>query len=378
MKSSLLQKIVLSLFLTSTFCGFGQSITLSKNARTSIITCDTGNESYSLFGHTAIRITDIANNLDVVYNYGAFDFNTPNFVAKFTKGDLQYFAISSSFSDFMSQYSYEQRSVFEQELNIPLVYKQKLFENLTSVLSSSDSYYIYKFIDKNCTSMVVNLINKTFGYNVISTKIDADKTYRSILYPYFDNFFYEKLATSIMFGTKVDKKSNHIFLPFQLFESLKQTKFKNKPLSFDSKTLLEFKKQAPDSWWNNRYSYLVVLGIILVVNRKYLDNFYLLLMGFLGFFFGTVGFYSFHQELSNNYNVLLFNPILLLLIYFIIKKNNKWIINVAYFNILSLVFYLLIMIDKAHINIIIPLVITSVLVLAKLIFKKNKEASIDY
>jgi hypothetical protein len=366
------------LFLLGTLSGFAQTITLSEKARASVITCDTGNESYSLFGHTAIRISDVENNLDVVYNYGAFDFRTPNFVAKFAKGDLQYFAVANTFADFMSQYSYEQRSVFEQELNIPLADKQKLFDNLTNVLSSNESYYTYKFIDKNCTSMVVDILNKTLESKVIASKIDSDKTYRSILFPYFDNFFYEKLGTSIIFGTKVDEYSNHIFLPLQLLKSLEQTQFKNRPLCTESKTLLEFKKQVPNSWWNNMYSYLLFLGTILIANKKILDNLYLIIMGLLGIFFASVGVYSFHQELANNYNVLLFNPTLLLLFYYILRKNNKWIINIATLNMLSLLAYLIIIINKAHLIVVIPLVITSAIIMAKIIFKNGKRIPIVY
>jgi hypothetical protein len=362
----------LSFFLIGTLSGFAQAFTLSDKARASVITCDTGNESYSLFGHTAIRICDVGNNLDVVYNYGAFDFRTPNFVAKFAKGDLQYFAVANTFSDFISQYTYEQRSVFEQELNISLVAKQKLFDNLTAVLASSESYYTYKFIDKNCTSMVVDMLNKTLESKVIASEIDSDKTYRSILFPYFDNFFYEKLGTSIIFGTKVDEYSNHIFLPLQLLQGLEQTQFKNQPLCVETKTLLEFKKQAPGSWWNNIYSYLIFLGIILIANKKILDNFYLVLLGLIGVFFTTMGFYSFHQELANNYNILLFNPTLLILLYYILTKSSKWIINLAVFNILSILVYLISMINKAHLIIVLPLVITSAFVLARIIFKNYK------
>jgi hypothetical protein len=372
MKFSSLKKTFLFFFLIGTLSSFGQAIILSEKARASVITCETGNESYSLFGHTAIRITDSENNLDVVYNYGAFDFRTPNFVAKFAKGDLQYFAVANTFSDFMSQYTYEQRSVFEQELMIPLAYKQKLFDNLTAVLASSESYYTYKFIDKNCTSMVVDILNKTLGAQIISKDFDTDKTYRTILFPYFDNFFYEKLGTSIIFGTKVDQYSNHIFLPFELHKGLQQTKFKNQPLCTESKTLLEFKKQVPNSWWNNVYSYLLFLALILIVNKKYIDTFYLLVMGLLGIFFATVGFYSFHQELANNYNVLLFNPILLVLLYFIFKNNKKWIINIAVFNLVLIGVYLLVMINKAHLLIVFPLMLTSTFILAKLIYQNSK------
>jgi hypothetical protein len=372
MKSSSLKKLFLFLFLIGTLSSFGQAIVLSEKARASVITCDTGNESYSLFGHTAIRITDLENNLDVVYNYGAFDFRTPNFVAKFAKGDLQYFAVANTFSDFMSQYTYEQRSVFEQELILPLAYKQKLFDNLTAVLSSNESYYTYKFIDKNCTSMVVDILNKTLGAQIITKKLDTDKTYRSILFPYFDNFFYEKLGTSIIFGTKVDEYSNHIFLPFELHKSLQQTQFKNQLLCKESKTLLEFKKQAPNSWWNNVYTYLIFLALILVLNKKYIDIFYLLIMGLLGIFFASVGFYSFHQELANNYNVLLFNPTLLVLLYFMAAKNKKWIINLAVFNMILIGVYLIFMINKAHLLIVLPLMLTSTFILAKITFKNSK------
>jgi hypothetical protein len=372
MNSSSLKKTFLFLFLIGTLTGFGQPILLSEKARASVITCDTGNESYSLFGHTAIRITDLENNLDAVYNYGAFDFRTPNFVAKFAKGDLQYFAVANTFSDFMSQYTYEQRSVFEQELLIPLAYKQKLFDNLTAVLSSNESYYTYKFIDKNCTSMVVDILNKTLKSKIIKKDFDTDKTYRSILFPYFDNFFYEKLGTSIIFGTKVDEYSNHIFLPFELHKSLQQTQFKNQLLCKESKTLLEFKKQAPNSWWNNIYTYLIFIGLILILNKKYMDVFYLFIMGFLGIFFATVGLYSFHQELANNYNVLLFNPTLLVLLYFIMVKNKKWVVNLAVFNIVLIGIYLIVMITKAHLLIVLPLLLTSIIILAKIVFRYSK------
>lgn len=369
---SLLKKLFFFALLIISMSGFGQNILLSKNAQVSVITCDTGNETYSLFGHTALRITDADNNLDVVYNYGAFDFATPNFVAKFAKGDLQYFAIAHSFSDFMSQYTYEQRSVFEQELIIPLVYKQKLFDNLNSVLASDGRYYTYKFIDRNCTSMVVEMLNQTLESNIIVKKTDTDKTYRTILYPYFDNFFYQKLGTSIIFGKKVDELGTRIFLPFELLKSLEQTQFENHPLCKESKTLLKFKKEVPSSWWDNFYTFVFLLGFIVVINKKSIDLFYLSLIGLLGIFFGFMGFYSLHQELAHNYNILLFNPLLLALLYFHYTQNKKWIINVALVNILFLIIYVVFMFNKIHLLIVLPLILTSLVLLVKMIMLNSK------
>jgi hypothetical protein len=375
MNLSILKKIVFfAIFLGSANISFGQNKILSENAKVSVLTCGTGNESYSLFGHTAIRITDPDQFIDLVYNYGAFDFNTPNFVAKFTKGDLQYFAVTHSFTDFMSEYNYERRSVYEQELNIPYALKQKLFQNLNTSLASGESHYTYKFIDKNCTSMVVDIINKTLDTVAIVKNTDTDITYRTILFPYFEGHFYEQLGTSIIFGKKVDRLGTQIFLPFELLKSLKQVQYKNQLLAQENKTLLEFNETQAGSWWNNCYSYLLLLGAIVIVNRKFTNQLYLLTMGLLGLFFLAVGFYSSHQELAYNYNVLLFNPATLVLLYFCYMKNRKWIYVLSLFNLAALFVYLLILINKAHLLIVLPLIVTSGIVLVRLLIENKRSA----
>jgi len=364
------------LVLLSFSIGFGQSVPLSKDAKISVITCGLGNETYSYFGHTAIRVSDPANNLDVVYNYGAFDFRTPNFVAKFTKGDLQYFVITHSFSEFMEEYNIEKRSVFEQELLISQDLKQKLFDKLNATLLSEDRYYTYKFIDKNCTSMVVDIINNTLNENVIVKKGDTDITYRSILYPYFDGHFYEKLGTSIIFGTKVDQLGTRIFLPFELKNSLEKVSFQNKPLVSKSKTLLFFEKETPASWWNNIYSYLIILAFVVLAHNKIVDKIYLLVLSLMGIFFVCVGFYSFHLELSMNYNVLLFSPLLLILIFLSIVKNKKWTYRFAVLHLIFLVIYSIFMINKAHFIIVLPMIITSGFVLVRVAIRNKKRIPI--
>jgi hypothetical protein len=371
------KKIVLFILLLSTTSySFGQSIELSKNTQVSVITCGTGNESYSLFGHTAIRVRDTINGIDVVYNYGAFDFNTPNFVMKFIKGDLQYFAVAHSYPDFINQYQYEKRSVYEQELNMPFPLKQKLFDNLNTSLASGESHYTYKFIDKNCTSMVVDIINKTLDTIAIVKNTDTDITYRTILYPYFDNHFYEKLGTSIIFGKKVDGLGKQLFLPFELQKSLKNISFQNQPLAQENKTLLEFENEALGSWWNNMYTYILFLGFIILINKKSIDLFYLILIAIIGLFFTFVGFYSSHLELGYNYNILLFNPTLLGLLYFYWTKNKKGIYNLALFNILSLGIYFFVVINKVHFLLVLPLIITNGIILIRLAMQNKKRIPI--
>ena len=364
------------LVLLSFSIGFSQSLPLSKDAKISVITCGLGNESYSFFGHTGIRVSDPGQNIDVVYNYGAFDFRTPNFVAKFTKGDLQYYVIAHSFQDFIQDYTIEKRSVFEQELLIPQDLKQKLFDKLNATLLSEERFYTYKFIDKNCTSMVVDIINTTLRENVIVKKGDTDITYRSILYPYFDGHFYEKLGTSIIFGTKVDQPGTRIFLPFELKNSLEKINFQNKPLAGKSKTLLLFEKETPVSWWNNIYSYLIILAFIVLAHNKTVDKIYLLILSLMGIFFISVGFYSFHQELSMNYNVLLFSPLLLILIFLSIAENKRCTYRFAVLHLIFLIIYSIFIINKAHFIIVLPMIITSGFVLVRVAIRNKKRIPI--
>ncbi|AOW11192.1 hypothetical protein EM308_00520 [Flavobacterium gilvum] len=356
-------------FICNSYC---QEIVLSKNAHISVLTCGLGNEVYSLFGHTAIRVADMDNNLDVVYNYGAFDFGTPNFVLKFTKGDMNYFIANDRYVDFLNQYNYERRDVYEQELDIPLEFKQKLYDNLSKSMLSDERLYQYKFIDNNCTSKVVDIINKTLNAEVITKKIDTDKSYRSILFPYFDNHFYEKLGTSIVFGTKVDQMGTKIFLPFELQKSLKLIQYQNHPICKENKTILNFEEETPVSWWNNSLTYLFLLGFITLANKKAIDYIYLLTMGLLGILFVFLGFYSLHQELAYNYNILLFNPIFLGVVYFWSTKNSKWTYKLAFAGIVMTIMYFCFMITKIHLLIVSPIIITNLFVLIRLVMRNKK------
>lgn len=365
-----LSKINLSvLIFLSSIVVSAQLAPLSPKATVSVLTCATGNESYSLFGHTAVRIADPEQFLDVVYNYGAFDFSTPNFVAKFAKGDLQYFVVADSFSEFIGRYQYEGRSVYEQKLRLSLPLKQQLFDQLNKTLQSEERFYTYKFIDRNCTTMVVDLLNQTIGTKAITKKDATKKTYREVLFPYFKNHFYEQLGTSIIFGTKVDQKATTLFLPFDLLESLKITKYKNEPLSEPVVSLLTVAPTTPHSWWNNAYTYGAFLLLLVFWKKRSVGLLFLTVMGILGLFFLFMGWYSLHPELANNYNVLLFNPTLLVLVFFVLQKNIKAIKWLSYVNWGCFLLYTIVLINKAPFWFLLPLIgVTSLVV-----YRINKE-----
>ncbi len=103
---------------------------LSEQSSISLLTCSPGDQLYSLFGHSAIRVKDAEAGFDLVFNYGTFDFDTPNFYLKFAKGDLNYWLNYYGFERFKRSYAYFGQSVTENELNLTLAEKQKLFDAL--------------------------------------------------------------------------------------------------------------------------------------------------------------------------------------------------------------------------------------------------------
>lgn len=364
-------KILLT-FLFVSIMALGQSVPLTNNAEISVLTCGTGPEVYALFGHTAIRVNDPQNSVDIVYNYGAFDFRTPNFALKFTKGDLQYFATAGTYADFIVQYDYEQRSVYEQILNISQSQKQQLFDHLNQVLSSNERFYTYKFIDRNCTNMAVDAINNALGGKIIYKRRNTDITYRETLFPFFDQHFYEQLGTQILFGTKVDRQATVLFLPFELKESLEVTNYNGKPLAEKSKTLMEFNQPTPFSWWNNRYTLLLMVAIVTIANKNWVSTIYLVVLAIVGLLFCFTMTYSLHEELRNNYNILLFNPLLLLVVYFVSRKNYRWIYLTSLACVALIAIYLLIMLTKVHLLTVMPIVLCNLIVLGRFVIRGSR------
>ena len=342
------------LLLFTVFYSFSQNALLSKEAKISIFTCGNGEELYTTFGHTAIRIQDETNNLDIVYNYGQFDFREGNFYAKFVKGDLQYFIGVCSFDDFIYEYQFGGREVVEQTLNLKPLQKQKLLDELNASLYSDERHYTYKFIDRNCTTMVVEKINAILNKPIIEKIDDKTISYRQVLYPRFENYFWYKLGINIIFGTKVDAKSEKLFLPTEFLNSLDKAVVDGKPLV--SKKQIVVKSTQPNikfRFLDSSYFVALVLLIVLVLNKKWATYSYLILAGLMGLFLCLVGFYSLHEELLWNYNALLFNPLFLVLPFLQNLKRYKTVLLLCFS---MLVLYLIWMINKPHLLLMSPFI----------------------
>ncbi|MBT8320736.1 MAG: DUF4105 domain-containing protein, partial [Eudoraea sp.] len=149
--------IVLLLTLTEVL---GQGGILSESAQISVLTCGSGQELYTAFGHSAFRVQDPVKDIDVVYNYGTFDFQAPNFYTNFAKGKLIYTLSRQRFENFLYDYELEKRWVKEQILDLDQDQKNDLIIFLENNYRPENRDYRYDFLFDNCSTKMPDILGQ--------------------------------------------------------------------------------------------------------------------------------------------------------------------------------------------------------------------------
>ena len=198
---------------------------LSDSAYASILTCGAGEEFYTSFGHTAIRVYDPAIHLDVVYNYGTFDFDTPHFYWTFTLGKLNYCLSRTSFDAFMFEYRTEGRAVWEQRLRLTNQEVNNLFVMLETNYLPEYRYYKYDFFRDNCATRVRDMVRDCLCHRSLSPECTADtnRSYRDILYRSTERtLLWWRLGIDMALGVLCDQRCSNYEYMFSPLEMMKQ------------------------------------------------------------------------------------------------------------------------------------------------------------
>ena len=196
----------------------------------SLITCGQGDEIYSLFGHTAIRYRNPLQQVDVVFNYGVFDFNTPHFVLRFALGQTDYLLGVNDFSRFCASYTWMGRSVSEQLLNLTSKEKLQLLRLLEENYRPENRTYRYNFFFDNCATRPRNLIERAITSGTLHYAQPMDQplgeiSFRSLIHRYSTHARWSRLGMDLCLGSKADRpitRREMEFVPFCLRDDLRQ------------------------------------------------------------------------------------------------------------------------------------------------------------
>jgi hypothetical protein len=223
----------------------------------SLLTCGPGEELYSAFGHSALRLIDSTQPIDIVFNYGTFDFDDPHFYAKFSKGNLKYFVSIENMADFFYQYQYEQRSIIEQQLQLSCTEKESLKKYLLNNALPVNKYYNYNFLFDNCSSRLKNITAKNTEDSLVFKNVFPQRSavsFRQLIHECLDTarMPFTTVGLDILLGTAVDasiQNEEALFLPNYLMKAFDSAAVHGQPLVAEKKIILSANRPANTSAW---------------------------------------------------------------------------------------------------------------------------------
>lgn len=307
--------------------------------RISLLTCSPGEELYSTFGHSGIRVVDTTTRTDVVFNYGTFDGFDPDFYLKFVKGKLDYYVEADPFRNFVYAYQMDGRSVVEQELELTAEEKIRLYKALRENIKEENKYYRYDFLFDNCATRIRDIIRNNTDDLQFPVLLPAGKvTFRHLIYEYLDanKAWWSKLGIDILLGAGMDEYANSdqsMFLPDYLYRGFDSARAGGeRQLVTKRNTLIPIVSNGEDnaSFFTPgvSFSLLLLVFVVLAVLRKtkllrVADFILFLATGLLGILLVFMWTGTDHQLCARNYNLLWAIPLHSIAAFTIFSKKQN-------------------------------------------------------
>lgn len=318
MKKTLFLLTILLCFKTT----LAQQSELSDTAEISVFTIGPGSSLNDAFGHNAFRIKDHERGTDLVFNYGVYDFNTPNFYLKFAQGKLNYLIGVDTYADFLNSYFYQDRTIEEQVLNLSQNEKQKLFDYLINNYKPENRRYLYDFFYDNCATKIKDVTNIVLNNDIQfnEPKDFHQQTFRELIHGNLNRNSWGCFGIDLALGAVIDKKATpaeHMFLPKYIHEFFKNATLKStgEPLVKQNHLLYQKMEHAETtSFITSPLMVFGVIGLLIILitrndsrNKKqsvWLDATLFSFTGLIGVFILLLWFATDHKATHHNYNLL--------------------------------------------------------------------------
>ena len=359
------------------------------NTEISVLTCSPGQEIYSIFGHTAIRVKNANTGLDAVVNYGLFDFNQDSFVYRFVKGETDYMCGIDSFNSFLFSYAWRGSGVKATVLDLTDTEKERIIRLLTNDLKPENREYRYNFAYNNCATKIRDIVKFAYSDKCESI-IPSEYTYRNIIRKYAENYPWFMFSFDICLGGKAYNTlmtpDEAQFLPELLNDALNNCLIGRdgeeiKPNTRQEVILTPMESTVETSFFTPMVVACIVLLLSLIslifgskcpIASKIYNGTLLSIYFIVGIVVAFLIFFSEHPFTSGNMNICIFNPLLIVPIICLISTSKSVIFKIArVILILMAAFFIVYCLIFWHFtnHAFIPLAITLILELNKQIIK---------
>ena len=316
----------------------------------SILSIGEGPSLVDAFGHTAIRVKDAELKNDVVFNFGVYDFNSPNFYSNFVKGRPEYKLGIQNYNNLIQNYIRQKRYIVEHQLNLDQNSIKIIIDLLVEKLN--DPYYIYDYFRDNCTTraadIVIDKTNNKFKDNKLES--EAILSYRDLIHGKINENSWAALGIDLCLGAIIDKKINTretFFLPENLMNylDLYEGDIIKRNIIYSPESEISYRENLPSPLLINLILSLIIV-VITIFNfksnkwNKSLDTLIFLISGSIGILIIYLWFFSNHFAGAQNFNFLWAFPFNFALIFAIYKnKIPNW--SIGYIKLLIILIILL-------------------------------------
>ncbi len=377
-----MKKYLLLLFLFLLLVPAKAQIKLSDEAQISILTAAPSDEAvFTLYGHTAVRVKDSLHKIDLVFNYGIFDFSKPNFIYRFTKGETDYKLAAYNFQHYIIEYQMRGSEVTEQVLNFTPNEINKIWNALYINVQPENCVYRYNFFFDNCATRPVAIVEEQVDGKIKYNDPPEPQTFRDLINYCTRNNSWLTFGCDLALGSPTDRVATPhemMFLPVYLKEEFDKATIVN-PDGTERKLVksttrlaeeLTDDDQGEKEWFTPMLCSMIIFLLVSLITYmewkkktyfRLVDCILFLLAGVAGTVLFFLCFISTHPCIWPNWSIVWLQPFdLVAVILFAVKKYGKaayyyHFINFAALTLLLAGWYFI----PQHLNIaFIPLVAT--------------------
>lgn len=318
----------------------------------SLLTAWPGPEVYQLCGHSAIRIRGAE--VDSVWNYGVFNFDEPNFVYRFVKGETDYMLVGYPTMWFMPEYLSEGRKVLEQDLNLTQDEAWKLRSLLQTEALPQNRTYRYNYVKDNCATRITDRLSQATDARLIFPDTIAYGTFRREMRTFHRDYPWYQFGIDLALGSGLDRElraNEEMFVP-----TVMSDRYAGATLSDGRRLVSDTRQLTPDSghatlpptpryltpnfWSVICFILMAAFSVFMAWKRRILRWLYCLwfaLIGLGGCVIAFLVFASDHEATSPNMLLLWLNPLQLIVAVCVWWPRAHWPVNImAWYNIVVL------------------------------------------